>query len=106
MIRETFKNTKLCFCSLIRQTDLKDTDEKVIKTKTHLESYCKQENLGFSGNSNIKKSDLNSRGLHLQERGSSKLAKKNFWIIFIEFVLQVIVSLTNLKKVKFALLTN
>ena len=32
------------------------------------------ENLGFIDNSNNKKSDLNSRGLHLQERGSSNLA--------------------------------
>ena len=45
------------------------------KTNTHLENYCKQQNLDFIDNSNIKKSDLNSRGLHLQERGSNKLAK-------------------------------
>ena len=35
----------------------------------------KQQNLDFVDNSNIKKSNLNSRGLHLQNRGSSKLAK-------------------------------
>ena len=75
MVRETCKNSKLCFSSLICQNDLKDIDEKVKKTNTHLENYCKQQNLGFIDNSNIKKSDLNSRGLHLQERGSSKLAK-------------------------------
>ena len=34
-----------------------------------------QQSLDFIDNSNIKKSDLNSRGLHLQKRGSSKLAK-------------------------------
>ena len=75
MVKETCKNTKLCFSSLICQNDLKDIDEKVKKTNTHLENYCKQQNLGFIDNSNLKKSDLNSRGLHLQERGSSKLAK-------------------------------
>ena len=75
MVRETCKNTKLCFSSLICRNDLKDIDEKVKKTNTHLENYCKQQNLGFIDNSNLKKSDLNSRGLHLQERGSSKLAK-------------------------------
>ena len=75
MVRETCKNTKLCFSSLICRNDLKDIDEKVKKTNTHLENYCKQQNLDFIDNSNIKKSDLNSRGLHLQERGSSKLAK-------------------------------
>ena len=75
MVRETCKNTKLCFSSLICRNDLKDIDEKVKKTNTHLENYCKQQNLGFIDNSNLKRSDLNSRGLHLQERGSSKLAK-------------------------------
>ena len=40
-----------------------------------MENCCKQRNLDFIDNSNIKKSDLNSRGLHLQKRGGSKLAK-------------------------------
>ena len=75
MVRETCKNTKLCFSSLICRNDLKDIDEKVKKTNAHLENYCKEQNLGFIDNSNIKKSDLNSRGLHLQERSSSKLVK-------------------------------
>ena len=75
MVRETCKNTKLCFSSLICRTDLKDVDEKFIKTNTYLENYCKQQNLDFIDNSNIKKSDLNSYGLHLEERGSGKLAK-------------------------------
>ena len=60
---------------MIRQTDLKDTDEKVKKTNTQLENYCQQQNLDFIDNRNMKKSDLNSRGLHLQERSSIKLAK-------------------------------
>ena len=58
-VRETCKNTKLCFSSLICRTNLKDIDEKVKKTKTHLENYCKQQNLDSIDNSNIKKSDLN-----------------------------------------------
>ena len=61
---------------MICRTDLEDIDEKVRKTNTHLENYCKQQNLDLIDNSNIKKSDLNSTGLHLQERGSSKLAEK------------------------------
>ena len=75
MGRETCKNTKLCFSPLTCRTDQKDIDENVKKI-THLENYCKQQNLDLIDNSNIKKSDLNSRGWHLQERGSSKLAKK------------------------------
>ena len=61
---------------MICRTDLEDIDEKVRKPNTHLENYCKQQNLDLIDYSNIKKSDLNSTGLHLQERGSSKLAEK------------------------------
>ena len=75
LVRETCKDTKLCFSSLICCTDVPDIDEKVIKTNTNLENYCNQQNIGFISNNNIKKSDLNARGLHLYERGSSKLAK-------------------------------
>ena len=42
MVRETSKNTKLCFSSLICRTDLKGIDEEVIKTNTHLENCCTQ----------------------------------------------------------------
>lgn len=45
-------------------------------------NYCKQQNFGFINNNNINKSDHAARGLHLKERGSSKVAKK-----FIESVL-------------------
>ena len=47
------------------------------ETNSHLENYCKQQNLGFINNKNINKSDLAAKGLHLKEPGSSKL-KKNF----------------------------
>ena len=80
-VRETCRDTKHCFSILIYRTDLKDIDEKVIKTNTHLENYCKQQNLDFTDNSNIRKSDLISRGLHLQERSSSKLIK-----IFLDYL--------------------
>ena len=70
-----------------------------------MENYCKQQNLDFIDSIKIKKFDLNSRGLHLRERDSSKLAKIS-WIIFTEFVLQVIAFLTNLNRESFALLKN
>ena len=41
----------------------------------NLENYCKQQNLGSRSNNSISKSDLAAKGLHLKERGSSKLAK-------------------------------
>ena len=75
LVRETCKNTKLCFSSLICRTDAEDLNEKVMQTNTNLENYCKQQNLDFINNDNIKKSDLNSRGLHLHDRGSNRLAK-------------------------------
>ena len=87
LVKETCKDTKLCFSILIYRTDLKDIDEKVIKTNTHLENYCKQQNLDFTDNSNIRKSDLISRGLHLQERSSSKLIK-----IFLDYLYWVCIT--------------
>ena len=43
MISETYKNTRLCFPTLIFGTELKDVDEKVKKEKiqTLLANYCK-----------------------------------------------------------------
>ena len=80
MVKETCKNTKLS--SLIFSNDLKDIDEKVKTsditqqlTIVFLENYCKQQNLGFTDHSNLKKSDLNYRGLHLQECDSNKSVK-------------------------------
>ena len=75
LVKETCKDTKLSFCSVICRTDIKDVTDTINTTNSHLENYCKQQNLGFINNCNIKKSDLNSKGLHLHERGSSKLAK-------------------------------
>ena len=56
-------------------SNIKDITDTINTTNSHLENYCKQQNVGFINNGNIKKSDLNSKGLHLHERGSSKLAK-------------------------------
>ena len=72
---ETCKDSKLSFSSVICRTDVKDITDTINTTNSHLENYCKQQNVGFINNGNIKKSDLNSKGLHLNERGSSKLAK-------------------------------
>ena len=81
---ETCKDTKLSFSSVICRTDVKDITDTINTTNSHLENYCKQQNVGFINNGNIKKSDLNSKGLHLNERGSSKLAKNlldfMYWI--------------------------
>ena len=75
LVKETCKDTKLSFSSVICRTDVKDITDTINTTNSHLENYCKQQNVGFINNGNTKKSDLNSKGLHLHERGSSKLAK-------------------------------
>ena len=41
MVRETCKNTELCFSSLICRSNLTDIVKKVKKTNTHRQNYCK-----------------------------------------------------------------
>ena len=74
LVKETCKDTKLSFSSVICCTD--DITDNINTTNSFLENYCKQQKVGFINNGSIKKPDLNSKGLHLHERGSSKLAKK------------------------------
>ena len=54
---------------------VKDITDTINTISSYLENYCKQQNVRFIDNGNIKKSDLNSKGLHLHKRGNSKLAK-------------------------------
>ena len=74
LTRETSKNTAICFSSLICRTDVQEANEKINKINTNLKNYCNQQNIGFIDNSNVTKLDLTAKGLHLKERGSSKLA--------------------------------
>ena len=57
------------------RTNVKDITDIINTTNSHQENYCNQQKAGFINSANIKKSDLNSKGLLLNERGSSKLAK-------------------------------
>ena len=75
LVKENCKDTKLSFSSVICRTDVKDIADTINTTNSHLQNYCKQQNVEFIDNGNIKESDLNPKGLHLHERGSSKLAK-------------------------------
>ena len=74
-MKETVKYAKFSFSSVISRTDIKDISDTINTTNFQLENYWKQQNLGFIDNGNIKKSDVNSTGLHLHGCGSSKLAK-------------------------------
>ena len=72
LVKENCKDTKLSFSSKICRTDVKDIADTINTTNSHLQNYCKQQNVGFIDNGNI---NLNPKGLHLHERLSSKLAK-------------------------------
>ena len=95
LVKENCKDTKLSFSSVICRTDIKDIADTINTTNSHLENYCKLQNVEFIDNGNIKKSDLNPKGLHLRERRSSKLAKICY-VLYIEFVNRVIVFPMNL----------
>ena len=75
LVKENCKDTKLSFSSVICRSDVEDLTDTINTINSHLQNCCKQQNVGFIGNGNIKKSDLNPKGLHLHECGSSKLAK-------------------------------
>ena len=75
LLKENCKDTKLRFSSVICSSDVKDIADTVNTTNSHLQNYCKQQNVGFIDNGNMKNSDLSPKGLHLHERDSSNLAK-------------------------------
>ena len=89
LVKEICKDTKLSFSSVIFHTDIKDINTTIPQinttvntTNSHLDSYCKQQNFGFIDNGNIRKSDLNSKGLHLHERGDGKVAQNSLDFIY------------------------
>ena len=82
LVKENCKDTKLSLSSVICRTDVKDVADTINTTNSHLQNYCKQQNVGFIDNGNVKKSDLNTNGLHLHERGSSKLTKNQLGFIY------------------------
>ena len=65
LVKETCKDTKFSFSSVICCTDVKDITDTINTRYSHLKNYFKQQNVGFINNGNIKKLDLNSKGLHL-----------------------------------------
>ena len=82
LVKENCKDTKLSFSSVICRTNVKDIADPINTTNSHLQNYCKQQNVSFIDNGNIKKFDLNPKGLHLHERGGSKLAKHLLCFIY------------------------
>ena len=63
-------NTEIVISSLVVRTDGPELAKKVKQTNIVLKSNCISNNLTFLDNSNINRSHLNYRGLHLNREGS------------------------------------
>lgn len=80
-LAENFKkdcnDTEVIISSLVTRCDREELTTKVNETNNILKSSCLKKKLAFLDNSNISRSHLNSRGLHLNREGSS-LLQANF----------------------------
>ena len=74
-VKNSSPNTKFVFSSVILCKDKKDISKNVGETNQWLKNDCKQKNIDFVGNSNIKEEHLGSKSLLLNKRGNSILAK-------------------------------
>ena len=76
-LAENFKkdctHSEVVISSLVTRCDGEDVDGKVNEANTVLKSNCVKSNLAFLDNSNINRSHLNSRELHLNRNGTSVL---------------------------------
>ena len=66
-------NTEIVISSLVVRTDGRELAKKVKQTNIVLKSNCISNNLTFLDNSDINRSHLNYRGLHLNREGSVQL---------------------------------
>ena len=66
-------NTEVVISSLVVRNDGPELAKKVQQTNILLKSNCISHDLGFLDNSNIDRSHLNYRGLHLNRDGSALL---------------------------------
>ena len=74
MTKEATPTTKICF-SLIRRSDIKDGEEKIMEINNLLKKYCQHNYLDFIDNENLIIEDLGKRKLHPNIKGSKKLVK-------------------------------
>ena len=73
-VKQTSPNTKVVFSSLITRKDKKDLDKKVQDVNNRLNNYCKQTNLDYIKNKNIKEEHLGNKKLHLNKKGNTVFA--------------------------------
>ena len=71
-------HSEVVISSSVTRCDGEDVVEKVNEVNTILKSNCVKSNLAFLDNSNINRSHLNSRGLHLNRNGTSVLQANIF----------------------------
>ena len=67
------EHTKVIISSIVTRCDKEDIGKKVNETNNMLKAKCLKNNIAFLDNSNIGRSHLNSRGLHLNKEGTSVL---------------------------------
>ena len=70
-------NTKIVFSSIIFRKDRRDIEKQRNDVSTRLKNFCKQKNIAFIDNSNLKEENLGLKKLHLN-RICNSLFAKNF----------------------------
>ena len=73
-IRENSPSTKVTISSILPRTDKPGLSEKISLTNKRIKSFCEQNNLDHLEHRAIDLTCLNSRGLHLNRKGTSVLA--------------------------------
>ena len=73
-VKKVSQNTKNFFSSIIIRKDRKNVDKKVSQVNSFLQNYCKQKNIDFIANGNLKEEHLGQKKLHLNKNGNSILA--------------------------------
>ena len=69
------QNTKIVFSSIIFRKDKRDIEKQRNDVNIRLKNFCKQKNLYFIDNSNLKEEHLGLKKLHLNRIGNSIFAK-------------------------------
>ena len=68
-------DTKIVFLSIIFRKDRRVIEKQRIDVNTRLKNFCKQKNLSFIDNNNLKEEHLGLKKLHLNRIGNSIFAK-------------------------------
>ena len=75
-VSDILPRATVAFLSIIVRTDKKHVEKPLTDTNTRLKkSYCRQKEVSFIENSNIKESHLGKKKLHLNKTGKSFFAK-------------------------------